>query len=162
MYFLQWSSLLTRFFSKSKFRGTEELNTLEYLSLKTVKLSKFCQVIRPLANDLTNLNPPPPPPPPPLLRLHTLTLLCTIISGMCWTSFLEELKSLSLQYMYLKQQNRYLWVIIECGYFTVIRSFIWLNYPSESNSYHKTSLSVSFGCWHLEFHFFRYVLQFIQ
>ena len=49
----------------------------------------------------------------------------------------------------LKQQNRYLWVIIVCGYFSVIRSFTWLNYPSESNSYNKTSLSVSFGCWHL-------------
>ena len=49
----------------------------------------------------------------------------------------------------LKQQNRYLWVIIVWGYFSVIRSFTWLNCPSESNSYHKISLSVSFGCWHL-------------
>ena len=49
----------------------------------------------------------------------------------------------------LKQQNRYLWVIIVCGYFSVIRSFTWPNYPSESNSYHKTSLSVSFGCRNL-------------
>ena len=50
---------------------------------------------------------------------------------------------------HLKQQNRYLWVIIVCGYFSVIRSFTWPNYPSDSYSYHKTSLSVSFGCWHL-------------
>ena len=49
----------------------------------------------------------------------------------------------------LKQQNRYLWVIIVRGYFSVIRSFTWLNYPSESISYHKTSLSVRFDCWHL-------------
>ena len=49
----------------------------------------------------------------------------------------------------LKQQNRYLWVILVCGYFSVIRSFTWLNHPSESNSYHKTSLSVRFGCWYL-------------
>ena len=56
---------------------------------------------------------------------------------------------LSLFHSGLKQQNRYLSVIIVCGYFSFIRSFTWLNYPSESNSYHKTSLSVSFGCWHL-------------
>ena len=49
----------------------------------------------------------------------------------------------------LKQQNLYLCVIIVCGYFSFIRSFTWINLPSESNSYHKTSLSMSFGCWHL-------------
>ena len=47
----------------------------------------------------------------------------------------------------LKQQNRYLSVIIVCEYFSFIRSFTWLNFPSQSNSYHKTSLSKSFGCW---------------
>ena len=49
----------------------------------------------------------------------------------------------------LKQQNRYLSVIIVCGYFSFIRSFTWLNFLSKSNSNHKTSLSMSFGCWHL-------------
>ena len=49
----------------------------------------------------------------------------------------------------LKQQNRYLSVIIVCGYFSFIRSFTCLNFPSKSNSYHNTSLSMSFGCWHL-------------
>ena len=49
----------------------------------------------------------------------------------------------------LKQQNWYLSVIIVCGYFSLIRSFTWLNFPWESNSYHKTSLSMTFGCWHL-------------
>ena len=49
----------------------------------------------------------------------------------------------------LKQQNRYLSVIIVCGYFSFIRSFTCLNVPSKSNSYHNTSLSMSFGCWHL-------------
>ena len=49
----------------------------------------------------------------------------------------------------LKQQNRYLSVIIVCGYFSFIRSFTCLNFPSKSNSYHNTSLSTSFGCWHL-------------
>ena len=49
----------------------------------------------------------------------------------------------------LKQQNHYLCVIIVCGYFSFIKSFAWLNFPSESNSYHKTSLSMSFGYWYL-------------
>ena len=49
----------------------------------------------------------------------------------------------------LKQQNRYLSVIIVCWYFSFIRSFICLNFPSKSNSYHNTNLSISFGCWHL-------------
>ena len=49
----------------------------------------------------------------------------------------------------LKQQNRYLFVIMVCGYFSSIRSFIRLNLPSKSNSYHNTGLSMSFGCWHL-------------
>ena len=49
----------------------------------------------------------------------------------------------------LKQQNRYLSVIIVCGYFSLTRSLTWLNFLSKSNSYHKTSLSMSFGCWHL-------------
>ena len=48
----------------------------------------------------------------------------------------------------LKQQNPYLSVIIVCGYFSLIRSLTWLNDPSKSNSYHKTSLSMSFSCWH--------------
>ena len=49
----------------------------------------------------------------------------------------------------LKQHNRYLSVIIVCGYFSLIRSLTWLNFLSKSNSYHKTSLSMSFDCWHL-------------
>ena len=49
----------------------------------------------------------------------------------------------------LKQQNRYLSVIIVSGYFSFIRSFTCPNFPSKSNSYHNTSLSMSFGCWHL-------------
>ena len=49
----------------------------------------------------------------------------------------------------LKQQNRYLSVIIVCGYFSFIRRFTCLNFPSKSHSYHNTSLSMSFGCWHL-------------
>ena len=49
----------------------------------------------------------------------------------------------------LKQQNRYLSIIIVYGYFSFIRSFTWLNFLSKSNSYHKTSLFMSFGCWHL-------------
>ena len=51
----------------------------------------------------------------------------------------------------LKQQNRHHSVIIShvCEYFSFIRSFTWLNFQSESNSYHKTSLSMSFGCWYL-------------
>ena len=40
-------------------------------------------------------------------------------------------------------------VIIVCEYFSFIRSFTWLNFSSQSNSYHKTSLSMSFGCLHL-------------
>ena len=51
--------------------------------------------------------------------------------------------------IHLKQQNRYLSVIIVCGYFSFIRSFTWLNFSWESNSYHKTSLSMIFDCWHL-------------
>ena len=54
-----------------------------------------------------------------------------------------------VQWRCLKQQNRYLSVIIVCGYFSFIRSFTCLNFPSKSNSYHNTSLSMSFGCWHL-------------
>ena len=49
----------------------------------------------------------------------------------------------------LKQQNQYLSVIIVCGYLSFIRSFTWLNLAWESNSYHKTSLSMTFGSWHL-------------
>ena len=67
-----------------------------------------------------------------------------------WIYLYREIHVLFRKLMFsLKQENRYLWVIIVCRYFSVIRSFTRLNYPSESNSYHKTSLSVSFGCWHL-------------
>ena len=52
-------------------------------------------------------------------------------------------------FVILKQQNRYLSIIIVCGYFSFIRSFSWLNFPSKSNLYHKTSLSMSF--WLLAF-----------
>ena len=51
----------------------------------------------------------------------------------------------------LKQQNRCLSVITVCRYFSIllVRSFTCLYFPSKSNSYHNTSLSMSFGCWHL-------------
>ena len=40
--------------------------------------------------------------------------------------------------------NHCMWI-----HFSFVRYFKWLNYPPESNSYHKTSLSMIFGCWHL-------------
>ena len=63
----------------------------------------------------------------------------------------------------LKQQNCYLFVIIVSEYFSFIRSFTWLNFPSQSNSYHKTSLFMIFAVGICpEYHFVRCILQFIQ
>ena len=54
-------------------------------------------------------------------------------------------------------RNYCMWIFLFMG------SFTWLNFSSESNSYHKTSLSMSFGCWHFSgIPFFCCILQFIQ
>ena len=59
---------------------------------------------------------------------------------------LMHIKNPYVTYSCLRQQNRYLSIIIVCEYFSFIWSFTWLNFSSESNSYHKRSLSMSFGC----------------
>ena len=48
-----------------------------------------------------------------------------------------------------QQRNLYLFVILICEYFSIIKRITWLNFPSESNSYYKTSVPMRFGCWHL-------------
>ena len=81
-----------------------------------------------------------------LISRSEIRLLFTDIQNNFSTSIW---KCFNFKFRDFMQQNRYLSVILVCGYFSFIRSFTWLNFPRESKSYHKTSLSMIYGCCQL-------------
>ena len=69
--------------------------------------------------------------------------------GLAYTNVISLTFMIVLTKYLASEESIILNIVIVCEDFSFIRSFTWLNFPSQSNSYHTTSLSMSFGCWHL-------------